>query len=110
MIRPDKSLSKVYIYRKPVDFRKAVNGLSILVQHELRLDAFKDLYVFFNRRRNRVKILAWERNGFILFAKQLEKDRFILPKSDADLMTISGEQLNWLLDGAPQAHKPALQG
>lgn len=99
MIRPDKTIPALYIYRKSVDFRKAVNGLSILIEYELKMDPFKGLYVFFNRRRDKVKILVWESNGYILFAKYLEESRFTIPKSDDDIITITGEQLNWLLDG-----------
>ncbi len=99
MIRPDKTIPELYIYRKPVDFRKAVNGLSVLIEYELKMDPFKGLYVFFNRRRDKIKILVWESNGYILFAKYLEQSRFTIPKSSDDIITITGEQLNWLLDG-----------
>lgn len=99
MIRPCKSLKKVLICRKPVDFRKAVNGLSILIHHDLDLNAFEGVYVFFNRRRDKVKILTWESNGFVLYAKYLEQDKFHIPKGDEDIVMITGEQMHWLLDG-----------
>jgi transposase len=71
---------KVYLHRAPVDFRLSINGLAALVEQALGLDPFAPaLYVFSNRRRNRVKILGWDRNGFWLLLKRLEEDRFIWP-------------------------------
>ncbi len=81
--------------------RKSINGLSILVEEGLSLDPFgPTLFVFCNRKRDQVKILYWERTGFVLWYKRLEKNRFAwsLPGSD-DVVTLSGRELNWLLDG-----------
>jgi len=100
VIRPNKNLSTVFIYRRFIDFRKQVNGLSNLVQYALKRNPMSgDLYVFFNRRMDKVRILYWERSGFVLYGKYLEKDTFSLPRGDADVVSITGEQLNWLLDG-----------
>jgi transposase len=90
---------KVYLHRQPVDFRLGINGLSLLVEQALGLDPFAAcVYVFGNRRRNRVKILLWERNGFWLLMKRLEQDRFIWP-SETVVATLTVEQLHWLLEG-----------
>ena len=63
MFRLDEAL-KVYLHREPIDFRLNINGLALLVEKALGLDPFAPcVYVFSNRRRNRVKILGWERNG-----------------------------------------------
>ena len=100
MIRPCKQLKNIFVYRKPVDFRKQVNGLSVIVKYTLNQDPLSgNLYVFFNRRADKVRILYWERNGYILFGKYLEEDKFILPDADTETITLNGEQLNWLLDG-----------
>jgi transposase len=66
-----------------------------------RLDPFGHaVYVFANRQRNRIKILAWEKNGFVLWYKRLEKQRFCWPRQlSAETVTLSAEELNWLLDG-----------
>ena len=56
------------------------------------------MYVFSNRRRNRVKILSWDRNGYWLLLKRLEQDRFSWPAADA-VPTLTVEQLHWLLEG-----------
>lgn len=98
MFRFDEGL-KVYLHRDPVDFRKSINGLSTLVEQTLGLDPFAQaVYVFRNRRADRIKLLAWDRNGFWLLFKRLEADRFTWPREVA-VATLSVEQLHWLLDG-----------
>ena len=98
MFRLDEAL-KVYLHRAPIDFRLHINGLSVLVEQALGLDTFAAcVYVFSNRRRDRVKILGWDRNGFWLLHKRLEKDRFIWP-TEAAVPTLTVEQLHWLLEG-----------
>ena len=101
MMRPANDLPAVYLCRDAVDFRKGINGLAVLVEDTLRLDPFSDhLFVFCNRGRNRIKILYWERNGFCLWQKRLEKARFHWPRrADDELITLTSQQLNWLLDG-----------
>jgi hypothetical protein len=85
VFRLDQAL-KVYLHREPIDFRLNINGLALLVEKALGLDPFAPCaYVFSNRRRNRVKILGWERNGFWLLLKRLEQDRFIWPSAGAVL-------------------------
>lgn len=100
MIRPTDEL-RVHLCRDAVDFRKQMRGLSVLVQEELALDPFGvHLFAFCNRRRDHVKLLFWERNGFVMWQKKLEADRFPWPrKSNAAIIELSGRELNWLLDG-----------
>ena len=91
---------KVYLHREAVDFRKSINGLAALVEQALALDPFgAALYVFRNRRSDRVKILGWERNGFWLLLKRLEAERFLWPRQDARVIELTVEQLHWLLAG-----------
>jgi len=98
MFRFDAGL-KVYLHREPVDGRKNINGLALLVESQLGLDPFAPaVYVFSNRRRDRIKLLLWERNGFWLMMKRLEADRFVWPK-DAAVVELTVEQLHWVLDG-----------
>ncbi len=90
----------VYLHREPIDFRKNINGLAALVEHDLALDPFADaLYVFGNRRRDRIKILGWSRNGFWLLQRRLESERFIWPRDNQRVMELTVQQLHWLLDG-----------
>lgn len=109
MFRFDAKL-KVYVHREAVDFRKSINGLAALVEQALGLDPFAAaLYVFGNRRRNRVKILGWETNGFWLLLKRLEAERFAWPRTDSAVIELTVEQLHWLLEGidleAMRAHQ-----
>jgi transposase len=99
-MRPGEAV-RVHLCRDPVDFRKAINGLSILVAEELGLDPFSShVFGFCNRRRDQVKLLVWERYGFVLWQKRLEKDRFPWPRSEeTKILAVTGRELNWLLDG-----------
>ena len=101
MMRPDPGLPQVYLCVEPVDFRKSICGLSLLVEQQLQLNPFEGvLFVFINRRRDKIKILYWEKNGFCLWYKRLEKQRFKWPLGhNAATIDLNGEQLNWLLDG-----------
>ncbi len=101
MMRPANDIPAVYLCREPIDFRCGINALAVLVEGTLCMDPFAEqLYVFCNRRRNQIKMLYWERNGFCLWQKRLEKSRFHWPRKAADpIITLTAQQLNWLLDG-----------
>jgi len=105
-MRPNENLPVVYLCREPVDFRKSINGLSVMVEDTLALDPFSEhLFAFINRKRDKVKILYWERAGFVLWYKRLEKGRFHWPRfRDGDIITLTGQELNWLLDGINLQH------
>ncbi|MDD9150191.1 IS66 family insertion sequence element accessory protein TnpB [Sporolactobacillus sp. CQH2019] len=101
MIR-ESAIENVYLAKGNTDLRKSIDGLSILVQESFHLDPFSPcLFVFCNRKRDKLKILHWEYNGFWLYYKRLEKGTFQWPKAhnDAPSLKISRRQLNWLLDG-----------
>ncbi len=101
MMRPSNDLDTVWLCRQVVDFRKGINGLSILVEEQLIRDPFSgQLFVFINRARDKIKILYWERSGFCMWQKRLEQERFKWPEHlTGDIWTLDGQQLNWLLDG-----------
>ena len=91
---------RVYIAPGATDMRKAINGLSLVVAEQLELDPFSGyLFAFCNRKRDLVKILYWDRNGFCLWQKRLEKDRFQWPDTPEEVMAVQGYELGWLLDG-----------
>jgi transposase len=90
-------VEQVFVYREPCDMRKSIDGLAALVELEMELSPFQPaLFVFCNRQRDKVKLLYWESNGFVLWYKRLEKQRFKWPKQ---LSELTGQQLSWLLDG-----------
>jgi len=91
---------EVLLCCEPVDFRKAINGLSIMVEQELALDPFGPrIFAFTNRKRDRLKLLYWDRTGFALWLKRLENARFPWPEPGDKTVTMTGRELNWLLDG-----------
>lgn len=94
------STTRVYLALGATDMRKAINGLSVLVADDLDQDVFSGhLFVFCNRTRPIVKILYWDRNGFCLWQKRLEKHRFHWPRSREEVVEIGFRELTWLLDG-----------
>jgi transposase len=99
-MHPGYHIAQVHLCRAPIDFRKSINGLSVLVEQELGLDPFAQaLYVFVNRQRTKLKVLYWHRNGFCLWLKRLEAERFAWPDERAGMEAISAQQLQWLLEG-----------
>ena len=111
VMRPPESLPQVFLYRKPVDFRKSYRGLGAIVELEIGHNPFDGgLYVFINRRHTKLKCLFWETNGFVLYYKSLAEEKFKWPKQHDELITFTGQQLNWLLDGYDisqmKPHKP----
>ena len=91
----------IYLYREAVDFRKSINGLVMIVEQELGLSPFADaLYVFCNRGRDKLKVVYWDKTGFALWYKRLERDRFKWPRQHPrSILTLSDEQWQWLLSG-----------
>lgn len=97
---PASFAGNVYLAVGNTDMRKAINGLSILVEQAMELNPFSgDLFVFCNRARTIIKILYWNHNGFALWQKRLEKHRFKWPRSREEVIAIGAQQLDWLLAG-----------
>jgi transposase len=108
--------SRVYLAMGPTDMRKGFDGLSMLAQSVLAQDPFSGhLFVFRGRRGDLLKILYWDGQGFCLFAKRLEKGRFIWPVTKEGSVSLTSAQLSMLLEGidwrAPQrTWQPTLAG
>ena len=99
MIVPPTSV-RVLVATKPVDFRKGMDGLSALVQEELRADPFSGvIYVFRAKRADRVKLLFWDQTGLCLLSKRLEGAKFRWPTIADGVMRLSPAQLSALLEG-----------
>lgn len=92
-----------FLYYRPVcDLRKGFDGLCGLIQNELKLNPLQgDVFIFRNRRGDRIKILMWDKTGFLLYYKQLEKGTFEQPMADAssDSIRLTYHQLHCLLEG-----------
>ena len=103
----EASLGWVYLACGATDLRKSIDGLAVLVKEGFELDPFSScLFVFCNRKRDKLKILQWEHNGFWLYYRRLEKGRFEWPENhNGKVTTISKRQLRWLLDGLPIGYR-----
>ena len=95
-------LSKVKIFLRPgyTDLRKAVNGLSVIVQEAMKQDPFSgSVYLFCNHERKLLKAVYWDKTGFWLSQKRLEKDKYPWPQNENEAMELSAEQMQMLLTG-----------
>jgi len=100
--------SEIYLHRDPVDMRKSINGLSLIVLEEMEL-AFtgERLFVFVSRCGKKLKLIYWDRTGFALWYKRLEQQRFKWPKGhDEDVILGNAAQLEQLLFGFDVFQKP----
>ena len=100
-----------YIACGYTDLRKGIDGLARLVQQQFELDPFTNtLFLFCGRRRDRIKGLYWEKDGFILLYKRLEQGAYQWPRSESEVKTLTPQQYRWLMEGLqieqPKAHRP----
>ena len=97
---PDLENTALFVCPGSTDMRKQVNGLSIIVENNLHIDPFSSsLFLFCNKQKKILKALWWDRNGFCLLQKRLEKDRFPWPSGEKEARQITPEQLTMILDG-----------
>jgi transposase len=98
---------RVYLCASACDMRKSFDGLHALVTQAMELDAFGGhLFVFANRRRDRIKILYWDRDGFAVWAKRLEEGTYAMPFGDSaeKRREITAAELGALLSGIDLRH------
>jgi transposase len=100
MIKPDAE-TKIYVYLKPVDMRKSIDGLNYLLVDQLEQNPQeKTFFVFCNKQRDKIKMLAWDKNGFVLYYKRLERGRFQYSKYlQGDKIIVNEAELKALLMG-----------
>lgn len=92
--------TRVFLCTTATDMRKSFNGLHGLVVEVLRQDPLSgDWFVFLNRRRDRLKILAWEQDGFSIWYKQLQAGTFAIPGHEGDALQLTSAQLALILSG-----------
>lgn len=107
----DLIADRVWLAPGPTDMRKSIDGLAAIVKHEMQLDPLEPaVFVFCGRRRDRIKLLYWDVNGFWLLYKRLESGRFRWPAAGTESALLTRRQLAWLLDGLQveqrHAHQP----
>lgn len=93
---------KFHLYAEYVDMRYSFDGLAGIVRNELNTSPINgDVFIFVNKRKTQLKLLQWDKDGFIIFYKRLEKGTFEIPSINTDLKhhTISSEQLHFILKG-----------
>jgi transposase len=96
---------QVWLYASTLDFRKQINGLVQVIVNEMgRRPTDNGIYIFRNRQRDKLKVLMWDRNGFILGYKRLEKGKFDIPTDLAGNLELNWEQLMMLISGMPLIH------
>ena len=102
---------KVYLACGYTYLRRGIDGLANIVQQQFQLDPFTNtLFLFCGRRRDRIKALYWERNGFVLLYKRLENGVFQWPRNETEARELTPQQYRWLMEGLkieqPKAHRP----
>jgi transposase len=101
-------ITPIWLYPKPIDFRKQIDGLVLLIADHLQLNPTSgQLFLFRNRQSNKIKLLWWDTNGFWLCYKRLEKGRLIFPENK-DVAELTRDQLSWLLSGLNYLKQPLL--
>ena len=96
----------IYIACGHTDMRKAIDGLSAIVLNNFQLNPFQNsLFLFCGRRRDRIKALLWEGDGFVLLYKRLESGSYQWPRDENEVRTITSQELRWLLEGL-SIHQP----
>jgi len=100
-MHPGSHIEAVYLCRDPVDFRKSIDGLAAIVEQAFGANPFgASLHVFVNARRTKIKALYWHRNGFCLWYKRLERERFAWPaRGVGATLPVTMRELEWLLEG-----------
>ncbi|SDI33076.1 IS66 family insertion sequence element accessory protein TnpB [Proteiniclasticum ruminis] len=101
---------RIFIACGQTDMRKSIDGLTAIVSQIYKLDPFQNaLYLFCGRRRDRVKALYWEGDGFLLFYKRLENGSFQWPRTNDEAREITPQQYRWLLKGLSVDQKKVIQ-
>lgn len=92
--------TQIYLSAEPTDMRKSIDGLAALVVDVVEQKPQSGhVFIFMNRVHDKVKCLLWDRNGFVLHYKRLERGKFKLDRSVKGVLEISHDQLSWLLAG-----------
>ena len=110
MLGDVSQVEHIYLACGYTDLRRGIDGLAQIVQ-QFSLDPFSNsLFLFCGRRRDRIKALLWEGDGFVLLYKRLERGSFQWPRNESEARMLTPQQYRWLMEGLsvdqPKAHKP----
>ncbi len=110
MLNDFNGADEIIIKTGYTDLRRGINGLATCIQEEFDLDPFTNrLFLFCGRRKDRIKSLMWEGDGFVLAYKRLEEGTFQWPKDEEEVKKIDMQQFRWLMEGLkieqPKAHR-----
>ena len=110
MLNDFTGADRVYIACGYTDLRRGIDGLAELVRQQFRLDPFGNtLFLLCGRKRDRIKALYWEGNGFLLLYKRLEQGVYQWPRSESEARELTPQQYRWLMEGLkvdqPKAHR-----
>ena len=111
MLKDFTDTEHIYIACGYTDLRRGIDGLAAIVQHSFKLNPFSNsLFLFCGRRRDRIKALYWEGDGFVLLYKRLETGNFQWPRNVSEVRALTEQQFRWLMEGLsvdqPKAHRP----
>lgn len=102
--------NKVYIACGYTDMRRSIDGLAAIVQEKFHLNPFENsLFLFCGRKKNRLKALYWEGDGFILLYKRLENGKYQWPQTSDEARSITSQEFRWLMEGLSIEQPKALK-
>lgn len=106
----ERHFGNIYVAAGYTDLRSGVNSLASIVQDTFKLNPFSDsLFLFCGRRADRMKALYWDKSGFVLVYKRIEDGRYRWPRKEGTAITITEEQLEWLLTGMDMHQNPSIR-
>ena len=111
MLNNASGFRKVYIAAGYTDLRRGIDGLASIVKFNFQLEPYeKDiLFLFCGRRSDRIKGLVWERDGFLLLNKRLERGNFMWPRTESEVRALTSQQFRWLMEGLTISPKKTVQ-
>ena len=115
MLKEYAAVTRVYIVTGYTDLRRGIDGLAQIVQGKLSLDPYsRYLFLSCGRKRDRLKGLLWEDDGFLLLYKRLDNGVFRWPRNETEARLLSDQEIRWLFEGLeleqPKAIKPGVKG
>lgn len=106
------SLSKIYLVTGTTDMRRSIDGLMAIIRDTYQMDPFaKAVYLFCGRKKNALKALYFDKDGFVLLYKRLDSGRFQWPKTASEVRPLTRQEFRWLMEGLsvdqPKAIRPS---